>query len=203
MKVSISELDTADEAALYCLYEGQFNSQPVYIALDLSDGGLSIDYDGNVGGGTTPEIHYGVVRTYAINGGVPTATAANALLRDVAPLAQRVLDNACAGIDYRNGNRVGALDHAAHVAEGEIVAMIDGAYYPAVWDWAGTPALEGWLNDIRADMSEDNLIDLRDEIMAWFQDASEDGVAFYSGDLLAELTEERDSLRAAVTVDQG
>jgi len=203
MKININDIDIKDQAALYCLYDGQFNAQPVYIALDLRDGALSIDYDGNVGGGTTPEIHYGVVRTYPVNGGVPTASAANALLRDVAPLAQRVLDGAGVSVDYRNGNRVGALDDNAHAAEVKIVEAINTATYPVVWDWAGSPHVEDWLTDIRADTSDDDLVELRDDIMAQFQDASEDGFAVYSGDLLAELTEERDSLRAAATVDQG
>jgi hypothetical protein len=201
MKININ--DIKDQAALYCLYEGQFNAQPVYIALDLRDGALSMDYDGNVGGGTTPEIHYGVVRTYPVNGGVPTASAANALLRDLAPLAQRVLDGAGVSVDYRNGNRVGALDDNAHAAEVKIVEAINTSTYPVVWDWAGSTHVEDWLTDIRADMSDDDLIGLHNQMISQFQYASEDGFAVYSGDLLAELTEERDSLRAAATVDQG
>ena len=211
MKVNVTELDTADEAVLYCRYEGQSGPQPVVVSLDMRDGELSIDYDGTVGSGTRRAVYDGDIREYfldvsheaaAAHFSVPTATAANALLREIAPLAQRVLD-ACAAEE-----RIRDISVAFTLAED---ALQSGLYWSGdlgcVCDWAGVLDIADVVSDydITADTTTKELVNIEQEIMRQLQGESPviNGFAIYSGDLLAELTEERDSLRAAVTVDQG
>ncbi|MFO7253794.1 MAG: hypothetical protein DIU60_023890 [Actinomycetes bacterium] len=117
-----------EPTALYCRYEGNYEPQPVYVALDLADGALYADYQA---GGTPMRVWLGQVRTWSIPPLV--ADAANELLQDIAPLAQRILDGAAIETDPRTGNRVGVLNDDAAAAEREIYEIIE--------NWREDPAI--------------------------------------------------------------
>src|SRR5690606_3153876 len=78
----------AEPDALYCRYKNNYEPQPVYINLDLADGALYADYRAT--NDTPMRVWLGQVRAWEIPPLV--ADAANKLMQDIAPLAQRILD---------------------------------------------------------------------------------------------------------------
>lgn len=128
--------------ALFCKYPGQFNAQDAILYLDTRDGELYCDYNAAIGGGTTmAEFHRLVLSTV-----IPplTAEVANALMADVASLAQTVLDGA--DEDWDGDNNVGTLTEEAQAAWSEIVARcaeenFDSSEQVCAWE------VEDWFID--------------------------------------------------------
>src|SRR5690606_3180787 len=110
-----------EPAALYRRYEGSHRPQSAYVALDLTNGALYADYWGT--NGTPMGVWLGQVRTWSIPPLV--ADAANELLREIAPLAQRILDGATIETGSRTGAPVGVLNDDAMAAEREIGKIIE------------------------------------------------------------------------------
>src|SRR5690606_18783297 len=110
-----------EPTALYCRYENNYEPQPVYINLDLADGALYADYRAT--NDTPMRVWLGQVRAWKIPPLV--ADAANELLKDIAPLAQRILDGSSIEVNPRTGDRVGVLDDDAMAAEWEIYEIIE------------------------------------------------------------------------------
>ncbi|HLT09229.1 MAG TPA: hypothetical protein VK028_00290, partial [Micromonosporaceae bacterium] len=100
---TVSIRPVAEPDALYCRYAGNYEPQPVYINLDLTDGALYADYRAT--DGTPMRVWLGQVRTWSIPPLV--ADAANKLMQDIAPLAQRILDGSDIEVDPRTGDRIG------------------------------------------------------------------------------------------------
>ena len=123
--------------ALYCRYENNYEPQPVYINLDLADGALYADY--RASNGTPGRVWLGQVRTWKIPPLV--ADAANKLLREIAPLAQRILDGSDIEVNPRTGDPVGVLSDDALTAEREIYEIIER--------WCEDPAI-ATVEEIRA-----------------------------------------------------
>lgn len=121
--MKILYLDESKPAQLYHRYSGEFDPQPCYIALGLREERLWADYNANVGGAVPMDAWHGFERRYSIP--CLTATAANALLREIAPYAERVL----AGYDsHWDGHRyVAVLDEEAHLAEEAIELLCEAA----------------------------------------------------------------------------
>lgn len=115
--VTISPVDGVDD--LFCKYPGQFEAQPVELSLDIRTGALRCDYDPSVGGGTTFDHHHRLI--LATNIPCLTADAANALMAEVAPLAQQVLDGAEQHWD--GNNTVGVLTEDGSAAWDQIVEV--------------------------------------------------------------------------------
>ncbi|MDI2127606.1 hypothetical protein [Yinghuangia seranimata] len=106
------------DAPLYRWYQGQTEQQRAYVELSLRDGVLLATYDAVIGGGRPQSVAMGIDRRHRIP--VLTAEAATALLYELAPLAQRVLDD-CA-IDW-NGEHFAAVLGPDAVAAEEIAAV--------------------------------------------------------------------------------
>lgn len=118
-KFHITKLTEPD--ALFCHYPGEHEIQSCHLALDLEDGELTAGYDGNIGGGSPESVYH----RRALWIGIPTLTAdaANRLMDEAAPLAQRILDGA--EIVWDGNNHVGRLDEDATDALDELAAMCD------------------------------------------------------------------------------
>jgi len=112
-EVWITKLDETDVAALYCHYSRQTQPQDCHLELDLETGELSADYNAEIGNAVPAPVWHGVVRRW----GIPclTAAAANELMAEIAPIAQRVLDGA--SVEWDGSNWIGKLDADAAVAE--------------------------------------------------------------------------------------
>lgn len=142
-RVEIEPVDgTAD---LLCVYPRQQAPQDCYVWLDLTTGRLGADYNDQIGNAVPEKVWHGRRRRYAIP--LLQAASANALLTDLAPLAERVL----AGSDIRwNGhNHVGVLDADAQAAEEEIERLCQGWEADLYWVEAGD-----WLAMERQSLSE-------------------------------------------------
>lgn len=87
MRLKIEKLTEWD--ALFQLYPGQCSPQDCYLELDCETGELSASYDVQVGGGLPPNVYWGHARRYTIP--CLTAEAVNDLMKDIAPLARRIL----------------------------------------------------------------------------------------------------------------
>lgn len=107
-------------AALHEHYLGEINPQGVFIRLDLEDGELSAGPDEVVGTGVSGAEFWGRTRRYRIP--ALTADVANALLEELTPLAQRVLDDS--EVEWDGDNWVAALGPDARDAEEEIGAHL-------------------------------------------------------------------------------
>lgn len=113
--------EITNETELFCQYDGEFQPQPTYLNLDLEDGELFCDYNPNIGGGrSAAEFHQ---RTLALSIPCLTGRDANALMRDVAPIAQRILDGA--SIEWNGSNHVGELNTEAQAAYDELHEAIE------------------------------------------------------------------------------
>lgn len=108
-------LPVEGEADLYHRYPGADREQPVVVGLDLARGELRAEYR-PVADAVPLREHHGIERTIPIP--PLTASAANALLRALAPLAQRVV----AGADV--SSQAVRLDAAASAAWDEMVELV-------------------------------------------------------------------------------
>lgn len=118
-----------EPAALYKRYPGEHQPQPVALRLDLEHGVLDCDYAGAVGAIQARE-HNRVVLTTEIP--PLTAAYANALMEEVAPIAERVM--AGATVEAVDGDERGRLTEAASAAWDELVAVAVA--------WASDPGTE-------------------------------------------------------------
>jgi hypothetical protein len=86
---------------LWRQYAGELQPQPAYIELDVRDGSLVAGYSGEIGNAVPADVWNGLIRRYPINPDL-TEREINALLDEIAPSAQTVLDGARVGWDGSN-----------------------------------------------------------------------------------------------------
>lgn len=134
--LSIIHLNENDQAALFCRFPGQFRAQDCYLELDLEDGKLSADWNGEIGNGVPQSVWSGRTRRFPIP--CLTASAANRLMESLAPLAQRVLNGA--SVEWSENGDVGRLDADASQAEAAIVEWCD----PESGDWDPSQMVGEW-----------------------------------------------------------
>ncbi|MFI8769553.1 hypothetical protein ACIGN6_32240 [Streptomyces sp. NPDC053792] len=153
---------------LHARFHGQSEAQPAYVELGLKDGILLASYDAVVGQGVEAEVYHGIDRRWSIP--VLTQDAANRLLDDLAPLAQRVLDGS--DVVWDGNNWVGrVVTEDAEAAYDEITERCEG-----IEDHDGN-------EDLLSVWSTDSIGDL------W--DAEEAGVTAQSTDEELDRIEER------------
>ena len=103
-------------------YRGQTAAQPCHVELDCDGGSLRASYDGIIGSG----VPFSVWHSRTLRWQIPclTADAANALLDEVLPIAERIV----AGYSCRwdGHNHVGAFDEDAEAAREEMASLISG-----------------------------------------------------------------------------
>ncbi|MFC9816500.1 hypothetical protein ACFVJM_31070 [Streptomyces virginiae] len=103
LTVTVRPLTRPDE--LHARFHGQSEAQPAYVELGLEDGILLASYSTEVGSGVPASVHHGIDSRWSIP--LLTQDAANRLLDELAPLAQRMLDGS--EIVWNGSNRVGRL----------------------------------------------------------------------------------------------
>lgn len=160
MDVKITPITEVDE--LFNQYPGEFEQQPCVLILDLSDGELTASYKGEIGNGQPASVYHG--RTVWIDIPCLTAAAANELMEQAKPLAQRILDGS--EIVWNGNNHVGEQNEDAAGALEELAALchaenFDGAQLVSGWstaDWfsEGDESTISSL-DITADTTDDEL----------------------------------------------
>lgn len=200
--MSVRIIETASEDVLYRRYDSQTNPQGCYIELDLNEGTLLADYDSEVGNAVPFTVFHGFERRYPIP--ALTGTAADDLMRQIAPLADRIL------ADWEKvwdgNNHVAVLGDDAKAAEEEIFSEIgfdldrdntDPADLVTVWDVDGAcngTEVEDY--DITADTTDERLDEIEEIIRKSLAEVSDspvvvlDGVAEYLRDKRNELAVE-------------
>lgn len=194
----IRTLTTPDE--LFRHYDGQHQPQPCHLNIDLNDGEIFCDYDPNIGSGVSADIWHR--RILAVDIPCLTADAANKLMAEILPLAQRVLDGS--SIDWNGNNHVGTLDADAGKAWMDIVEACeedqfdssDTIGYWAVSDWfTGADETRAALN-ITANTIDEKLAELAAAEVELAKTETECGYGVLDlTDTLAYLTQLRNDLR--------
>jgi len=168
-QVTIRTLGGAPDALL-CVYPGQMGPQDCYIALDLRDGSMWADYNGEIGNAIPFDVHHGIVRRYPIPVLVPATV--NDLMEQIAPHAQAVVDHS--DIVWDGNNHVAKLDDEAVLAEERISGdgigvLVSDRFDPERWIGEG---VIGILYDLESDVywwdAGDWLFPVRDEVIARF-----------------------------------
>ncbi len=121
--------------ALYLKYRGESQPQSAYVTLDCESGELSAAASGIIGSGAPTNVWNNTARRWRIP--ALTESAANALLDEIAPLAERVV----AGFErvWDGSNHVGEYDDDATAAIDEIASLCDRDWSDQtieVWDAA-------------------------------------------------------------------
>lgn len=127
-KLKLLKVSEKDPGALYLKFHGQTGRQPVYLEIDPKEGTMLMDSDAIVGPGMPGEVWSGIVRQYRIPF-VPTAKAANKMMRELKPLAQKIADGH--SVEWNGQNWVGVLTEEAEEAERELEATLvhsEGSY---------------------------------------------------------------------------
>jgi hypothetical protein len=83
--------DTADKFPVYCMYGGQCQPQPAYIKVDIRNGRVWPDYNGNSGGGCSPDEFHGLVQRFDIPADIHKSELSQ-LLKDNVDFFQKVVD---------------------------------------------------------------------------------------------------------------
>jgi hypothetical protein len=91
IKVTQVRLDPSRPAQLYYRYPGWSGPGPVFLGLDTETGRLYVGLDNALEGAASGRVWVGRVVIWEV-GFAPTASAANDLIDDAAPLAQQVID---------------------------------------------------------------------------------------------------------------
>lgn len=201
---TVRVVETETELSLYRHYDTQSESQPAYIELDLREETLSADYDSEIGNAVPAGVHHGFERRYYVP--VLTGTAADRVMREIAPLADRIL----AGWErvWDGHNHVAVLGEDAQAAEREIEDALGcscaGAESPfdkgdlvAEWDLDGaTNGCEADEYEITADTTDERLEEIETEILGSLANVGDGAVAVCHG-----LAEHLRALRDQATSD--
>lgn len=202
-KVEIRECTSQTE--LYCQYSGQFEPQAAYIELDLRNATLSATYNAEVGNAIPFSVYHGQDIRFPVP--ILTGNAANRLMREIAPLADRMLAD---WEDEWDGNNMVAVygdDARAALAEIQELLGIDNEYGPGdtsasyaeedlvgVWDLdSATNGNEVDDYDITADTTDERLEEIEQEILTSLKDCGVWPVAVCDG-LLTHLKNLRNDL---------
>ncbi|MEV6574825.1 hypothetical protein [Streptomyces sp. NPDC051577] len=105
MSLTVDVRPVTGPEALHAWYQGQTKAQPAYVELGLRDGILLASYDAVVGPGGPASVDHGIDLRWSIP--ALTQEAADELLKELAPLAQRILDGS--EVDWDGNNHVGRL----------------------------------------------------------------------------------------------
>jgi len=116
--VQISKISGND---LYCHYDRQTSAQDCYVELDCRNGTLSASYNAEIGNAVPFSVYHGHEQRF----GIPmlTAAAVNALMDQITPLAQRVIDGYES--DWNGNNMVATFTDDAQAAIDEIREICD------------------------------------------------------------------------------
>lgn len=199
---------------LYRHYKSETEAQPAYIELDLRHGTLLADWDAETGNGKPATVVYGLERRYSIP--VLTGDAANRVMEEIRPMAERVL--ADWEEEWDGNNTIARLGEDAQAAEAEILAHLgldpdgwsdgrdnqgfDESDLVAQWDIDG--AVNGYEAEeygITAETSDERLDEIEREILAGLAGCGTSPVAVCH-ELADHLQKLRDDLATEAAEDE-
>ena len=160
---------------LHRQYAGQNRPQDVYVTLDCANGRLTAECSSEIGSGIPVAVCHGHVQRWSIP--ALTADAANSLIEEIAPFAERMV----AGYErvWDGNNHVAAFSDDADEADDAIISLCDRARADAdehstvqVWD-ASECAIETVAEKEAGDMGVDVLNGVRRH-MEWLREKAID-----------------------------
>jgi hypothetical protein len=204
---SIRIIECTEPTELYRHYDGQSEPQPAYIELDTQAGTLRATYNGEIGNAVPFTVYHGLDRRYSIP--ILTAEAANRVMREIVPFAERIV--AGTSTEWDGSNTIAVLDEDARAAEEELEAHLG---LPSESDYRTEPnqgfaesdlvavwSIDGATNGdevadygITADTTDERLDEIEEEILADLASINDSPVAVCPG-LDAYLRGLRDELR--------
>jgi hypothetical protein len=192
----------SDDEELYRHYDGQSEAQGCYIELDLRGESLHATYNAEVGNAVPFSVYHGFERRYSIP--VLTGDAANELMEQIAPLADRILAD---WDEHWDGNNMKArLGEDAQAAEEEIESLLPysepGHESPDVvgeWTMDAIQCTDAELG-VRPDSTDAELGELEEEILKDLAECGESKVAVLPG-LTNYLREARDRMAEEAAED--
>jgi hypothetical protein len=142
---------------LCCHYDRQTTRQPCFVELDCQTGTLTARYNPEIGNAIPCSVWHGHEQRWDIP--CLTADAANELMDDITPLAQRVLDGYSS--EWDGSNHVAHFTADAHAASEEIAETIDAINVSedngvSCWDagdWLNSSTVDG----LGADTDDDGV----------------------------------------------
>lgn len=153
MAITIKPVTETTE--LYCRYSGQSQPQRAYVEIDYSDGVILCSYNAEIGNAIPFDVHHGHRERWTIPALLPAA--ANELMADIAPLAER----ACAGYssEWDGHNHVAKFSDDAESARDAIGSLVERCNWDAaddddtanVWDasdWYQCVSVDGIASDL-------------------------------------------------------
>jgi transcriptional regulator with XRE-family HTH domain len=168
--MSVRIIECTDPTELYRHYDGESEPQPAYIELDTQAGTLHADYDSEIGGAIPFSVYHGLDRRYGIP--ILTADAANRVMEEIAPYADRII--AGTTTEWDGNNTVAVLDDDALAAEEEIEKHL------------GLPTQEdGWPDE------SDQGFDESDLVAVWDTDGATNGSEVDDYNITADTTDTR------------
>ena len=181
---------------LYKHYPSQSSPQPTYIELECDDGNLLADYRAEIGNGVSPAEYHRCTLTWDIPSAMDLA-GINALLDEIAPYAQQIIDgyeHAWDGSNYVGVYSREAQDTIDLVADICRRADATSAYeIYAVDDWfCSDPATREELLSIPADEIDAQAVRIKDDALAENQTILIGDIVAYIRDLQAEAADEED-----------
>lgn len=123
-EVEVRELDEGDDTALWDRYPGQTSAQDAYVSLNCEAAILRAAVNGEIGNAVPFSVWHRLVLRWSIPSLLPEV--ANELLREIAPLARRVV--AGFEIQWDGHNNVGRYTDDADEACAEIEALCSGEW---------------------------------------------------------------------------
>ena len=139
-------IEETEPNRLLHIYPRQEAPQGCFLYLDCETGQFGADWDAQIGNAVPSDVWHGHTRWYPIP--VLQDSTVNALLAELAPLAQRVLDGYAS--EWNGNNLVGAFDDDAQAAEAEIGRAIED-YGDGDLHWADA---RDWLYGIEDELVE-------------------------------------------------
>lgn len=115
MNIQIAKVDRDDEL----FFEMESGAAPTYLEVDLTSREISVDYQAS--SGTPGRVWHGFIRRFDIP--LLTATAANRLMEQIAPLAERMCNDWSEEIG-RGGRAEAVLGADGRAAESELIATL-------------------------------------------------------------------------------
>lgn len=152
--VSIQHLNEAAPAALFDLYPGQQAPQDAYIALSIEDEAMWAESNGEIGNAVPFDVYHRLTLRWYLE--PIQAEAANELMDELLPLAERVIDGA--SVKWDGNNNVGAYTEDASDAIHEIERIVnDWACERDGFDWMSAADWFQWDNDEVVGLIRDGL----------------------------------------------
>jgi hypothetical protein len=193
---SVITITPVEGDELHHQYPGQTAPQPCYVQLVCETGALSASYDAEIGNAVPVGVWHQRVRRWTIP--ALTESAANALLEEIAPLAERVV----AGYSERwdGSNHVGEFDADADDAVEAIARLCDRDWSEgdviAVWDAAdylgnvGSAEAQARALKVTSTTTDDELDTIAEDVESEASPAVVNGVRKHLGWLREQLRDD-------------